>query len=72
MSEINTLLWHPSDGTIRDCYYEVPAEQQEKYLKFTPYQRLKWLDEARRFTLLARAGMRDADSARVREEPPQT
>lgn len=33
--------------------YWVSDEQLEAYAKLTPLQRLQWLDEARRFVLLA-------------------
>lgn len=33
--------------------YYVSDEQLEAYAKLTPLQRLQWLDEARRFELLA-------------------
>lgn len=33
--------------------YYVSDEQLEAYAKLTPLQRLQWLDEARRFVLLA-------------------
>jgi hypothetical protein len=33
--------------------YYVSDEQLESYAKLTPLQRLQWLDEARRFLLLA-------------------
>jgi len=33
--------------------YRVSDEQLEAYAKFTPLQRLQWLDEARQFLLLA-------------------
>lgn len=35
-------------------WYEISDEQLEAFARLTPLQRLKWLDEARRFTLLAR------------------
>jgi len=34
--------------------YYVSNEQLEAYAKLTPYERLKWVDEMRLFTLLAR------------------
>ena len=54
--------WHPSDELIRDCYYEVPADQMSRYGALTPYQRLKWLDNARRLTLLAKLNFKRAFS----------
>jgi hypothetical protein len=35
--------------------YWVSDEQLEAYAKLTPLERLQWLDEALRFTLLARS-----------------
>ncbi len=40
--------------------YEVPEDQAARYRALTPYQRLKWLDEARRFTFLVRLSMKSA------------
>lgn len=34
--------------------YYISDEQLEAFAKLTPYERLKWADEIRRFTLLAR------------------
>lgn len=34
--------------------YWVSDEQLEAYARLTPLQRLQWVDQARRFTLLAR------------------
>ena len=48
-----TPLKHPIDELDRSAPYEVPDDQMERFGKLTPLQRLKWLDEARRFTLLA-------------------
>jgi hypothetical protein len=42
----------------RAFHIDVPAEQQERFLKMTPGQRLRWLDEARRFTLLVHGLLR--------------
>lgn len=39
---------------INDYWYEVSDEQIRHGLSMTPLQRLGWLDEARRFTLLVR------------------
>ena len=43
--------------------YWVSDEQLSAYAKLTPLQRLQWLDEAVRFTLLARS-----EEARERHE----
>ena len=54
----------PTDGLLRDCSYEVPDEQMERFRTLTPHQRLHWLDEARRFTLRCRkteSGKRKAE-----------
>jgi hypothetical protein len=48
-------LPNPLEGLIRDAYYEVPPEQRERFLRLTPIQRLRWLDEARRFTMMVHA-----------------
>lgn len=39
---------------IMDYWYELTDEQIRHGLSMTPLQRLVWLDEARRFSLLAR------------------
>ena len=43
--------------------YWVSDEQLEAYSRLTPLQRLQWVDEARRFTLLGRT----AETARRQE-----
>ena len=40
---------------ITDYWYEVTDEQIREHLTRSPLERLRWLDEARRFTALARA-----------------
>ncbi len=40
---------------ITDYWYEVTDEQIHEHLARSPFDRLRWLDEARRFTLLARS-----------------
>jgi len=40
---------------ITDYWYEVTDEQIREHLARSPLDRLRWLDEARRFTRLARA-----------------
>lgn len=41
---------------ITDYWYEVTDEQIRDHLARSPMERLRWLDDARRFTLLARQG----------------
>lgn len=43
--------------------YWVSDEQLQAYARLTPYQRLKWLDEARQFVFMALT-----DEARKRQE----
>lgn len=43
---------------ITDYWYEVSDEQIREQLARSPIERLRLLDEARRFTLLARAAPR--------------
>jgi hypothetical protein len=40
---------------ITDYWYEVTDEQIREHLARSPLDRLRWLDEARRFTALARS-----------------
>jgi len=40
---------------ITDYWYEVTDEQIREHLARSPLDRLRWLDEARRFTQLARS-----------------
>lgn len=49
--------FHASDLFLRDVYYEVPDDQLARFRALTPYQRLRWLDEAVRFSLLARQAL---------------
>lgn len=47
----------PAEGAklvIDDYWYELTDDQIRHGLSMTPLQRLVWLDEARRFSLLAR------------------
>jgi hypothetical protein len=47
----------PSEGArypIEDYWYEVTDEEIREHLARSPLDRLRWLDEARRFTQLAR------------------
>jgi len=46
---------------ITDYWYEVSDQQILDHLALTPIERLRWLDEARQFALLAR-------EARIKEE----
>lgn len=43
---------------IEDYWYELSDDQIRHGMSMTPLQRLTWLDEARRFTLLARRAPR--------------
>ena len=46
-----------SEGTkypIEDYWYEVTDEEIREHLVRSPLDRLRWLDDARRFTQLAR------------------
>ena len=43
---------------ISDYWYELSDDQILHGLSMTPMQRLSWLDEARRFTLMARRAPR--------------
>ena len=44
----------PNPYAITDYWYEVTDEQIREHLARSPLDRLRWLDEARRFTQLAR------------------
>ncbi len=44
----------PNPYPITDYWYEVTDEQIREHLARSPLDRLRWLDEARRFTRLAR------------------
>ena len=43
-----------SDNAQGGYSYHVSDEQLEVFARLTPYERLKWADEIRLFTLLAR------------------
>jgi len=45
----------PNPYPITDYWYEVTDEQIREHLARSPLDRLRWLDEARRFTQLARS-----------------
>jgi hypothetical protein len=48
----------PADANpypISDYWYEVSDDQIREHLARSPLDRLRWLDEARRFTALARS-----------------
>jgi hypothetical protein len=47
--------------------YWVSDEQLQAYSQLTPLQRLQWLDEARRFTLLARSEQTRERHERLRQ-----
>ena len=53
---------------ITDYWYEVTDEQIRDHLTRSPLDRLRWLDEARRFTALARsAPLQIFHAGKVRE-----
>jgi hypothetical protein len=58
---------------ITDYWYEVTDEQIREHLSRSPVDRLRWLDEARRFTQLLhsskRTHYRDGKPYRVEEAP---
>lgn len=43
-----------SRESVHDYWYDVSDDQIRHGLSMTPLQRLMWLDEARRFSMLAR------------------
>ena len=51
-------------------YYTVSAEQLAAFRALTPLQRLEWLDQARRFTLLAETPETAARRERLRQGLP--
>jgi hypothetical protein len=48
---------------VNDYYYELSHAQLLRYTELSALERLRWLDDARRFTLL----MRDATEVAFRE-----
>ena len=52
--DIVRLKADPNPYPITDYWYEVTDEQIREHLARSPLDRLRWLDEARRFTQLAR------------------
>ena len=50
-----------------DYEYELTDEQLLHYMALPPIAKLRWLDEARRFTLLARRAREAAVNEPVRE-----
>ena len=58
---------------ITDYWYEVTDDQIREHLARSPADRLRWLDEARRFTQLLRCAKRtyyrDGKPFRVEEAP---
>lgn len=53
---------------ITDYWYEVTDDQIREHLARSPLDRLRWLDEARRFTALARsAPLQIFHAGKVRE-----
>jgi hypothetical protein len=61
----------PADANpypISDYWYEVTDDQIREHLARSPLDRLRWLDEARRFTALARsAPLQVFHAGKVRE-----
>ena len=61
----------PADANpypISDYWYEVSDDQIREHLARSPLDRLRWLDEARRFTALARsAPLQVFHAGKVRE-----
>ena len=47
-------MGNSSDKARGGYAYHVSDEQLEAFARLTPYERLKWADEIRLFTLLAR------------------
>lgn len=47
-------MGNSSDNAQGGYSYHVSDEQLEAFARLTPYERLKWADEIRLFTLLAR------------------
>jgi hypothetical protein len=54
VEDIMRLKADPNPYPITDYWYEVTDEQIREHLARSPLDRLRWLDEARRFTQLAR------------------
>jgi len=50
---------------ITDYWYEVTDEQIREHLARSPLDRLRWLDEARRFSLMARRAALGAAASRM-------
>ena len=55
VEDIIRLKAEPDPYPITDYWYEVTDEQIREHLARSPLDRLRWLDEARRFTQLARS-----------------
>jgi len=49
---------------IMDYWYEVTDEQIREHLARSPLDRLRWLDEARRFSVMARRAALSAAAPR--------
>ena len=55
VEDIMRLKADPNPYPITDYWYEVTDEEIREHLARSPLDRLRWLDEARRLTLLARS-----------------
>ena len=60
----------PDDGEIRGFYYYVTDEQLDIFSRLTPLQRLQWVEDARRFTLLGQTPETARWHALLREGKP--
>ena len=60
-------MTNSSEKTRGGYSYYVSDEQLEAFAKLTPYERLKWVDEVRLFTLLARTSETAERQERLRQ-----
>lgn len=49
---------HPTDNLFRTVCTDIPQEQQEAFLKMSVEQRLRWVDQTRRFVIAAHTAKR--------------
>jgi hypothetical protein len=54
---------HPIDGLIRTACADIPEEQREAFLRMSVEQRMKWVDQTRRFIIAARMAKRRKPTA---------
>ncbi len=54
---------HPADNMIRTVCTDIPKEQQEAFLKMSVEQRMRWVDQTRRFIIAARTAKRRKPAA---------